>query len=221
MIIYTSHDSLLFEIFFERYLWTSVSCFGKHPYMISIGEDDWVFRGLCGAYPEAKCGDVNCKNKVDDMDIADIADNEDAAKLQLREVAEREAAAEIKKFGKSNSRSVNVNIACIDPMACIPHNGPENEKGNATLLRADMKASKKLARQGRFGLHFTSVAFDPTGDGYEVSFFIPPSMEPRAQIELLSAQLCEMLHQAGKIMRGSIPKKIRDSRNLANNKKSS
>ena len=150
-----------------------------------------------------------------------VAPSEAAAKSALHGEAEKEAAAAVKKFVKSNSRSVNVKIACIDPMACIPHNGPENEKGEATLLRADLKASKKLAREGRFGLHFTSVAFDPKGDGYEVSFFIPPSMGAKEQIELLSEQMGEMLHQAGKIMRGSIPKEIRDSRNLCNGKKSS
>lgn len=143
-----------------------------------------------------------------------VAPSEAAAKSALHDVAEKEASEAVKKFGLSNSRSVNVKLACIDPMECIPHNGPKNGKGEASLLRADLKASKKLAREGRFGLHFTSVAFDPKGDGYEVSFFIPPSMGAKEQIELLSEQMGEMLHQAGKIMRGSIPKEIRDSRKV-------
>ena len=143
-----------------------------------------------------------------------VAPSESAAKSALHDVAEKEASAAVKKFGQSNSRSVNVKIACIDPMECIPRNGPKNGKGEASLLRADLRASKKFVREGRFGLHFTSVAFDPKGDGYEVSFFIPPSMGAKEQIALLSDQMGEMLHQAGKIMRGSIPKEIRDSRKV-------
>jgi hypothetical protein len=107
---------------------------------------------------------------------------------------------------KPESRSVRVQVSCVDATKCIPMNGPEDKNGLPTITKRDVRRAKRLEKRGAYGLHITCEAYDPKGIGHMTEYFIPPGMAPKEQIALMSDQLGSILVEAGRIMRGSINK---------------